>query len=140
MFKKSNNMARNVEVESGMRNHLAAGTSVKGDIITEGDIRIDGKVDGSVVSKGKLVIGQTGEVAGDIRCANATISGNAEGQITVSDMLDVQKTGKVNGEIVYGKLSVDPGAEIIGKVSIAGKVKDISASGTSGSQREEKSA
>ena len=46
----------------------------------------------------------------------------------------------MNGEIVYGKLSVDPGAEIIGKVSIAGKVKDISASGTSGSQREEKSA
>ena len=40
------------------------------------------------------MIGQTGEVAGDIRCANATISGNAEGQITVSDMLDVQKTGR----------------------------------------------
>lgn len=122
-------MARSNESEGVMRNHLAAGTEVKGDIVTQGDIRIDGKVNGSIISKGKLVVGNTGEIEGEINCVTGNVSGTIRGVVHVSEMLKVQATGKLSGEITYGKLSVEPGAELEGKLAISGKVKDISSSG-----------
>jgi cytoskeletal protein CcmA (bactofilin family) len=123
-----------------MRNHLAAGTQVKGDLITQGDIRIDGTVDGSLTSKGKLVVGNTGHITGEVNCVTANISGTLEGTISVSEMLKVQATGKLSGDITYGKLSVEPGAELEGKLAISGKVKNISTSGKTENRQAEKTA
>ena len=122
-------MAKSNESEGVLRNHLAAGTQVKGDIITQGDIRIDGKVEGSLTSKGKLVVGNTGVIEGEVNCVTANISGGIQGVMRVSEMLKVQSTGKLSGEITYGKLTVEAGAELEGKFTISGKVKDISSSG-----------
>lgn len=129
MFNSSSKMARSNESDGVMRNHLAAGTEVKGDITTQGDIRIDGKVEGSITSKGKLVVGNTGVIEGEINCVTGNVSGSIRGVVHVSEMLKVQATGKLSGEITYGKLSVEPGAELEGKLAISGKVKDISSSG-----------
>jgi cytoskeletal protein CcmA (bactofilin family) len=129
MFNSSSKMARSNESDGVMRNHLAAGTEVKGDITTQGDIRIDGKVEGSITSKGKLVVGNTGVIEGEVNCVTGNISGAIRGVVNVSEMLKVQATGKLSGEITYGKLSVEPGAELEGKLAISGKVKDISSSG-----------
>ena len=133
-------MAKSSEAEGVMRNHLAAGTHVKGDITTQGDIRIDGTVDGSLTSKGKLVVGNTGHITGEVNCVTGHISGTLEGTISVSEMLKVQATGKLSGDISYAKLSVEPGAELEGKLSIKGKVKDISASGNQQERQAEKTA
>ena len=122
-------MAKSNEADGVMRNHLAAGTEVKGDIITQGDIRIDGKVNGSITSKGKLVVGGTGVIEGEVNCETGNISGVIRGTVQVAGMLKVQATGKLSGEITYGKLSVEPGAELEGKLSILGKVKNITSSG-----------
>jgi len=119
-----------------MRNHLAAGTQVKGDIVTQGDIRIDGRIEGSITSKGKLVVGNTGVIEGEVNCVTGNVSGNLKGIINVSEMLKVQSTGKISGEITYGKLSVEPGAELEGKLSISGKVKAISSGGQEQRQKE----
>lgn len=140
MFNSTSKMAKSNETEGVMRNHLAAGTHVKGDIITQGDIRIDGTVDGSVTSKGKLVVGNTGHITGEVNCVTGHISGNLEGVISVSEMLKVQATGKLSGDISYAKLTVEPGAELEGKLSIKGKVKDISASGSKQERQAEKTA
>lgn len=139
MFNSKSKMAKSGEGDGVLRNHLAAGTTVKGDVITQGDIRIDGRVEGSLVSESKLVVGNTGVIVGDVKCATANVSGLLEGVVAVSEMLKVQATGKLSGEITYGKLSVEPGAELEGKLSITGKVKDISASGKK-QQRQEKTA
>jgi len=104
MFNSSSKMAKSSESDGVMRNHLAAGTEVKGDIITQGDIRIDGKVNGSITSKGKLVVGNTGVIEGEVKCVTANVSGSLEGNIQVSEMLKVQATGKLSGDITYGKL------------------------------------
>lgn len=133
-------MAKSNETEGVMRNHLAAGTEVKGDIITQGDIRIDGKVTGSITSKGKLVVGNTGVIEGEVNCVTGNISGSIQGVVVVSEMLKVQATGKLSGEITYGKLSVEPGAELEGKLAISGKVKDISSSGQQQKRAAEKTA
>ncbi|MFT4754030.1 MAG: cytoskeletal protein CcmA (bactofilin family) [Salibacteraceae bacterium] len=140
MFNSSSKMAKSNETEGVMRNHLAAGTEVKGDIITQGDIRIDGKVTGSITSKGKLVVGNTGVIEGEVNCVTGNISGSIQGVVVVSEMLKVQATGKLSGEITYGKLSVEPGAELEGKLAISGKVKDISSSGQQQKRAAEKTA
>ena len=129
MFNSKSKMAKSSESDGVMRNHLAAGTHVKGDINTQGDIRIDGTVEGSLTSKGKLVVGNTGNISGEINCVMGHISGTLEGTISVSEMLKVTATGKISGETSYGKLTVEPGAELEGRLSIKGKVKDISNSG-----------
>lgn len=129
-------MAKSNENDGVLRNHLAAGTEVKGDIITQGDIRIDGKVDGSITSKGKLVVGNTGEISGEVNCVTANVSGSVEGTVIVSEMLKIQATGKLRGEISYGKLSVEPGAQLEGQFSIIGRVKDISSGGQKQEQQE----
>lgn len=136
MFNSNSKMAKSNDSDGVMRNHLAAGTIVKGDIITQGDIRIDGRVEGSLTSKGKLVVGNTGVIDGQVVCVTANISGTLHGNIQVSEMLKVQATGKVSGEITYAKLSVEPGAELEGKLTISGKVKDISSSGQKERQAE----
>ena len=59
----------------GLHNTLAAGTTVKGDIVTETDFRLDGKIEGNVSCNGKIVIGPKGNVTGNIVSANAEILG-----------------------------------------------------------------
>lgn len=140
MFTKSKTMAKGAELDSGSRNHIAQGTSIKGDVTTNGDIRIDGELEGTVHSKGKVVVGNTGRIKGTVRCQNANVSGSVEGNMTVSEMLSVQASGKFSGELAYGKLAVEPGAQLEGTFTIAGKLKEISASDARSKQTSEKTA
>ena len=119
-------MAKAADLEGGSRNHIAQGTKIKGDVETEGDLRIDGTLEGSIISKGKLVVGSTGEVKGEIKCVNANISGKVQGQMVVAEMLAVTASGHFSGDMTYGKMSVEPGAQLEGTFTIAGKMKDIS--------------
>ncbi len=129
-------MAKGNEFEAGSRNHIAQGTTIKGDIETEGDIRIDGNVEGSITSKGKVVVGGTGNIKGNIRCVNSNISGKVEGTMLVNEMLSITATGKFSGEMTYGKMSVEPGALLEGNFTIGGKMKEISSNGKAERQAE----
>jgi len=111
-------MAKNTEVESPSINLLGAGTDIKGDIKLNGDIRIDGTLVGSVVSKGKVVIGSTGRIEGEIVCQNADISGVVKANITVTELLSLKSTARLNGDIVIGKFAVEPGATFSGTCSM----------------------
>ena len=104
-------MAKNVnEVESTSINTIAAGTSIKGDVKTNGDIRIDGTLVGSLESKGKIVIGTTGSVEGEIICQNGVFSGNIKAKVTVNELLSLLSTAKLIGDVTTNKLSIEPGA------------------------------
>ncbi len=103
---------------NGSDNHsvnlLGAGTVIKGDIESDGDFRIDGKLQGSIVSKGKIVIGNTGQVEGEVTCQNADVSGNIKANIRVRELLTLKSTSVINGDIITGKLSIEPGAKFTG--------------------------
>lgn len=137
MFSKTNKMGKGNENDTpgGSRNHIAQGTKIKGDISTEGDLRIDGELEGSVDCKGKLVVGNSGKIKGKVRCQNANLSGIIEGVMVVSDMIAMQATGVFSGEITYGKMAVEPGARIEGSLSISGKLKDISSGDVAAAKR-----
>ena len=91
-------------------NSLVKGTEIEGKVIAKSDIRIDGIIRGSLDCAAKVIIGPTGFIEGQIKCANAIIEGNFEGTLTVSELLNVRKTAKINGEISTNKLIVEAGA------------------------------
>ncbi|MCK7535231.1 MAG: polymer-forming cytoskeletal protein [Marinilabiliales bacterium] len=64
-------------------NLISQGTEITGDVKSAGDIRIDGILNGNLVTKGKVVIGPTGRVKGEVECKNSEVSGLIEGKITV---------------------------------------------------------
>jgi cytoskeletal protein CcmA (bactofilin family) len=96
---------------SGQHSRLENRTSVKGDIISDGDFRIDGFLEGSIKTKGKIVIGKGGFVNGSINCLSADIEGKTQGKIHVSESLNLRSTSDINGEVVIGKLIVESGAK-----------------------------
>jgi cytoskeletal protein CcmA (bactofilin family) len=103
-------MAKNIEVESPVINIIGNGTIIKGDIKASGDLRIDGTLIGSVTSKGKVVVGTTGNVEGEINCQSADLSGNIKATIIVAELLAMKASANVSGEITTGKISIEPGA------------------------------
>lgn len=118
-------MNKTSEGEAGARNHLAAGTKLNGDIETNGDIRIDGSLIGSVTSKGKVVVGDSGRVEGNVICQNAAISGELKGKIKVGELLSVTASAKIQGEIETNRLSIEPGAQFNGNCNMGAVIKDI---------------
>ena len=78
-------MGKTNDADSFARNHIAKGTSISGDIETNGDIRIDGVLVGTLKSTGKVVVGSTGSIDGDIICQNSNVSGKVKGKITVKE-------------------------------------------------------
>lgn len=124
-------------------NRIVEGTSIEGEIISEGNIRIDGKVKGTVSTKGRLVIGPEGNIEGNVICCNADIEGVLVGTIKVSELLTLKSTAKLQGDIVTSKLSIEPGAVFGGTCSMGGIVKDMPKSTEdvpSEAAREEKTA
>ncbi len=111
MFKaKDKNMAKNGEFDSNNVTTISTGTVVKGDIISEGDFRIVGKLMGSVTSKGKVVIGKSGQVEGNIFCKNADFAGTITGNVSVENMLLLKASSNLKGDIKTDKLSIESGA------------------------------
>lgn len=125
MMNLSKNNGRNGESEFGAHNQIAKGTDIQGDIKTDGVLRIDGTLVGSIESSNKLVIGPTGRVEGNIVCISAHISGEIKGKVVVKELLTLQSTGKLHGELITGKLAIEPGAVFSGTCSMGGIVKDF---------------
>jgi cytoskeletal protein CcmA (bactofilin family) len=122
----SKKMAKNNEQESQAYNLIDAGTVLNGDIKTEGNIRIDGTLIGSLHAKGKLVVGASGKVEGEIFCNNADISGKIKAKITVTELLSLKSTANLTGEITTNKLAIEPGANFTGSCSMGAVIKEMS--------------
>ncbi len=125
MFNNNKSMSKNAPADGNSINLIGAGTSIEGDIQATSDIRIDGTLKGTINTKGKLVVGPSGNIEGEITCQQADISGNVRGKIVVAELLALKATAKLSGEISVGKLAIDPGADFSGTCSMGGVVKDI---------------
>ena len=125
MFSNNNKNMKNQINTSSAINMIGNGTIINGDIQSKSDIRIDGILKGSVKTEGKLVVGTTGVVEGDVFCSDADISGEIKAKITVSKILSLKSTSKLNGDIITNKLSIEPGASFSGSCSMGAVIKDI---------------
>ncbi len=111
-------MAKHKEADHTAINLVGAGTTIKGEIDSKGDIRVDGKIIGEVRSKGKIVVGDSGVIEGDIYCANADFSGKIDGKADVSELLSLKASALFSGDIITNKLSIEPGARFSGTCSM----------------------
>ena len=94
----------------GQPNRIEKNTVIKGDITSEADFRIDGKLEGNVKTSGKVVIGKDGLIKGKVECVNADIEGSFNGELFVSELLSLKTTAKIEGTVNVSKLAVEPGA------------------------------
>lgn len=115
MAKQTNNFGENITQSINIINE---GTLIKGDIVANGDIRIDGELIGNIDAKGRLVIGPNGKVDGKINCNNVEVSGYVKGKVKVLEMLTMKSSAKIHGDVIAGKLSVEPGSMFTGTCSM----------------------
>lgn len=116
-------MAKTMELESSPINIITDGTVIKGDIVASGDFRLDGKLEGNIQLNGKLVIGDSGVVNGNVLCQNANIIGTVNGNISVKELLSLHSTARVRGDILINNLSIEPGAMFTGKCRMIDEVR-----------------
>ena len=102
----------NLNVNSISR--ISAGTIIKGEIISPSDIRVDGTFEGKVQTKGRVVVGETAVVKGDIICENIDLWGKVNGNIFVKDTLALMEGCQVDGNLNVKRLSVELGATFNG--------------------------
>ena len=94
---------------------IGAGTTLKGDITSNGDLRIDGNLLGNIIGSAKVIIGANGSVEGDISCQMADIMGSVSGSIKANDLLQLKNGSVVKGNISAAKLQVEPAATFNGQ-------------------------
>ncbi len=99
---------------------IGAGTTITGNIESNGDIRIDGVLKGNLKAKAKVIIGTDGVVEGDIEGQQADIMGRVTGKIKVQELLYLHGTTVLNGDIYAGKLQIEPTAVFNGKCNMSG--------------------
>ncbi|MBP1652989.1 MAG: hypothetical protein H6Q26_3146 [Bacteroidetes bacterium] len=96
-------------------NIIGSGTSIQGDIVCEGDIRIDGQVNGLVSTKAKIVVGPEGEITGDLICNSADILGKVTGIVKVEDLLFLKGNALVKGDLYTAHFEMEPTAKFNGR-------------------------
>ena len=121
-------MGKYNETDNATINLISNGTEITGDIKSNGDIRIDGLLTGNLNTKGKVVIGPTGKVKGEVYCKNSEVSGTVDGRICVSQLLTLKTDSKISGDIITFKLSIEPGAKFTGNCKMSESENNESAS------------
>src|SRR5215213_3750664 len=114
---KSESHEENVTASASM---IGAGTTLKGDITSNGDLRIDGTLRGNIVGSARVIIGANGVVEGDISGQQADIMGKVSGSIKVKDLLQLKNGSVVDGNISAAKLQVEPAATFNGQCHMTG--------------------
>jgi cytoskeletal protein CcmA (bactofilin family) len=126
MFKKPTMIMSNEKTNgSSGATLISAGTTLKGDISSNNDLRIDGTIVGNVSSSSKIVIGASGSVEGDISGNQADVVGKVSGNIKTKDLLQLRGDSVVNGNVYAGKLQVEPTAIFNGQCHMGSNEKPI---------------
>lgn len=104
---------------------IGAGTTVKGDINSNNDIRIDGTVLGNITSTAKIVIGSSGVVEGDITGNQADVVGTVNGNIRSKELLQLRGDCIVKGNLYAGKLQLEPTATFNGACHMGANIVEM---------------
>lgn len=107
-------------------NVIGKGTTITGDIETANDIRIDGKLDGNLFCKAKVILGSSAILEGNLQASHAEISGEVVGKVEVTEMLTLKTSSTIHGDINTGKLVIESGAKFNGSCKMGAVSKEVS--------------
>lgn len=97
---------------------IARGVKVEGDFVSQGDVIIEGEVNGHVSTSGLLTVGTEAKLKAEVAADDAVIAGLVEGTVTVKKRLELKSTAKVVGDVICETASVEAGAVLHGKCTI----------------------
>lgn len=103
---------------SEIENILGASSHVRGDLKSDRGFRIDGTIEGSVESKGPVVIGESGHVQGNISATDVIVVGRVDGNVTATGHLDIGTTGRVVGDVAARSMRIETGGVLQGMSSM----------------------
>ena len=106
-------------------NVIAKGTTIKGDVDTTGNLRLEGKVKGHLRCTGTLTLGQGAIVEGDLIATKAELSGEVNGNVEVSELLTLKATANIKGDIFTSKLVIEVGAVFNGNCNMGAATKQL---------------
>ena len=122
MFQKTD---KNNQTESVSINLIGNGTTIVGEIKSNGDVRIDGILNGNINISGKLVVGPTGKIEGNVTSQNADISGFIKGKIIIKEILTLKASANIVGDIITSKISIEPNASFTGTCNMESSAKNV---------------
>lgn len=96
--------------QSDRLNKILSGTEITGDIISDSNLLIEGEIIGNVSCSGKVMIGTSGKIKGNLVCVNAEIDGAMDGELTIENLLVLHSTARIKGDIQTMKLTIEEGA------------------------------
>ena len=118
--KKENGAASPDQIE----NVLGRSLVVHGDLKADGAFRIDGTVEGSVISKGAVYIGESGVVRGDVAGSDVVIAGQVAGNVSCTGHLEIVASGKIEGDLDAKSVRIETGGVFRGTSRMAGSEKE----------------
>jgi len=118
IFQSNPSKNEKVTQSQGILNIIGQGTRINGDLISNGDFRVDGAIEGSVKVGQRLVIGGTGKILGNIEADSATVAGHIKGNVTVKNVLELKPTAKIDGDIITNKMVIEAGAQFNGRCTM----------------------
>ena len=125
MFNKEKTSSSSEKTYSNSATLISSGTTLKGDVKSENDLRIDGTIHGNVYSSSKIIVGPSGFVEGNIEGANADVTGKVTGNIIVKELLQLRGESNVQGNIAAVKLQIDPTAVFNGKCQMGAQPASV---------------
>ncbi len=108
-------MAKKEDYEQSVPETIVGATvKIEGDLISEGDIKVDGLLSGKIKTSKNLYVGPMAKIEADVEAANAVLAGIVKGDVKIKENLLIQETGKINGNITCARLSIADGAHFSG--------------------------
>lgn len=99
---------------------IAAGTTIHGELLSEDDLTIEGRVEGSVTARGLVTITETAEVIADITAADVVVLGSLEGDVIAAGTVEIASSGRVEGDIKAARVMLSEGAVFRGSIDMGG--------------------
>ena len=127
-------MARTEEIVNSV-SRISTNTRIKGELSSSNDLRIDGYFEGKIISKGRIVIGETAEVCGEIVCTNADVWGKLKGDLFVKDTLSLKKGSKADGNLNIKRIVVELGASFNGTCKMINECRPGESGGSEDAER-----
>jgi len=111
-------MAKSNGKNSGLDNFIPEGVEINGNLNAPSNLRIEGKLEGKVVLAGKLILGSTGKIIGDVECKNAQIDGLIDGNLNAADLLQMSSGSKITGNTISAKIILQENCQINGSMKL----------------------
>ena len=105
-------------MENRAQSTISRGVEITGTIKSDGAVHIDGKIDGEILCQGKVTIGESAQIKGNIRSNVVVVEGSITGNLTAKDKIHMKSTAKVSGDIQSKRLAVEDGVTFVGNSEV----------------------